>query len=122
MKSCHPGTGDRDAGHPTRYLVVDGVPLTLRAIEARGFAPLVHTRFTHLNAALLARVTPDVILSPLMGSGFDILDLCDCLAVLGFRGRLVALAPRLPNLRIVATEVRAHAPDLTFEVMEIDEG
>jgi hypothetical protein len=103
-----------------RYLVVDGVPLTLRALEQSGFAPLVHTRFEHLDAKLMAHVRPDTVLAPLIGSGFDILDLCDLLSVLGYRGRLVAFAPKLPDLRLVAAEVRAHAPGVAFEALEID--
>ncbi len=103
-----------------RYLVVDGVPLTLRAIERRGFAPLVHTRFEHLDSKLMDHVRPDTILAPLMGNGFDVLDLCDRLKALGYGGRLVAFAPKLPDLRLVTAEVRAHAPCVTFEALEID--
>lgn len=75
------------------------------------------TGFRALDAALLARVAPGVIISALAQRDFDVLDVALRLAELGFRGRYRAITRYLPNPRVVVHEVRAVAPFIDFDVV-----
>lgn len=83
------------------------------APELEGFR---FATFEALDAALLASARPDMILSPLVGDGFDALEVARRLVELGFRGKYRALAGDVPNPDAVREEVREAAPDLDFDV------
>lgn len=74
--------------------------------------------FTGLDAALLARTAPDVVLFPLIATGFDALHVIELLADLGFAGQACILAPTLPNRRMVEAELRSHGPGLRLILIE----
>lgn len=77
--------------------------------------------FAGLDAQVLERVRPDVVLSALVGEDFDALDLARRLAELGFRGRYRALAMDLRHPGTVLAELRAAAPGLDLDLLLIDE-
>lgn len=110
--------GDALADAPRRCLVVDLGPAMLARMPDPG-AALVLTRYATLDATLLARVMPDMVLAPLFGSGFDILDLAQRLTTLGYRGPLRALAPALPDPEAVAREVRGHCLGIDFALIVV---
>ncbi|HPE24526.1 hypothetical protein [Albidovulum sp.] len=103
-----------------RILAIDCLPTLATSIEAIGFGPLVHARHDHLDARLLAKVMPDLIVAPLLAPGFDAIELSETLHRLGFRGRFVVFAPSLPNARTVTAELRAHCPALAIDLIQID--
>lgn len=110
--------GGAQAIATTRWLVVDLGPTLLARMPDPG-AALVLTRFATLDATLLARVMPDLVLAPLFGPGFDILDLAQRLTLLGYRGPLRALASALPDPEAVAREVRGHCLGIDFALILI---
>ncbi|KPP91041.1 MAG: hypothetical protein HLUCCA08_13975 [Rhodobacteraceae bacterium HLUCCA08] len=73
--------------------------------------------FEDLDAELLHRIEPNVILSALANRDFDVLDIALRLAELGYRGPYRALVRALPDPRVVVQEVRAVAPFINFDVL-----
>lgn len=63
---------------------------------------------------------PDLILAPLMTRGVDAMDLLRLLSDAGFRGRVLILAPPLPDIALIRQELLTQAPDLNLDVMAMD--
>lgn len=73
--------------------------------------------FDEVCAELLDRLRPNIVLSALMGAGFDAIELAARLDQLGFSGRYRALAHDLPDAALVCREVRAAAPRIDFDLV-----
>lgn len=73
--------------------------------------------FAALTSAILDTVAPDIILSPLMGDNFDVLDIAQRLSNLNFEGRYRVIADSLPDAQMVRREVCNHAPSLDFDLL-----
>lgn len=89
------------------------------AARGRGLPDLVgfaFVAFHSLTPDLLDDLAPEMVLSPLMGEGFDAVELARRLWQLGFAGRYRALTTPLPDLDAVRAEVREAAPDLDFDL------
>lgn len=69
-----------------------------------------------LGWVLLARLSPGLIISPLIFGRLDVIDLAGRLAALGYRGRYRAISPALPHPEMVCAEVARHAPGLDFDL------
>ena len=78
---------------------------------------IVSAGFDTICAEFLARTKPDYILAPLLIGDLDILDIAEKLDGLGYQGVLLAVAPPLPNPRLIKAEVRALCPNLRFDVV-----
>lgn len=63
-----------------------------------------------------------VILSPLIGRGFDATDLAARLGREGFRGRYIAVEPEVPNPVAIMDEVASVAPTVHFDIVELRSG
>lgn len=70
-----------------------------------------------VDAALLERIRPAVVLAPLMTPAFDVLDLARLLSALGYRGQLRAVTPGIPDPHLVRREIAAACPGLNFELV-----
>lgn len=93
--------------------------------EGRPAPTLEGFRFTHfegLDLGLLAEVRPDMVLSTLVGDGFDAIDVARRLRELGYRGRYRALAHALPNEEAVRAEIEEAAPELDFDLVVLRSG
>jgi len=62
------------------------------------------------------------ILSPLVGSGFDAVDVAHALARARFKGRYIAYADEIAYEPLIRAEVQATAPDLVFDTLAIGHG
>ncbi|SFP28537.1 hypothetical protein [Tranquillimonas alkanivorans] len=62
---------------------------------------------------------PSLILSPIIERDFDCLDLALALARTGFVGRYRAFAQGLRDASHIVEEVRARAPGLDFDIVEM---
>ena len=71
-----------------------------------------------LDNALLARMQPDLVLSPLVSSRFDCMDLAQFLSDAGYDGAYRAISPRLPQPGVVRRELWAMCPGLNFDLIE----
>ncbi|WP_139212205.1 hypothetical protein [Jannaschia pohangensis] len=63
-----------------------------------------------------------IVLSPVVGVGFDAVDVAMRLHAADFRGRYIAFAPTLPNYELIRREVQGVAPDLNFDIIETGRG
>ena len=73
--------------------------------------------FEQLNGELLAQARPPVVFSPVLSRRFDCIDLAILLHRLGFTGSYRAVAPSLPNPKVIEGEVRACCPNLDFQIL-----
>jgi hypothetical protein len=96
----------------------------LKAGRAQGRKPPAVAGFhfvdlSELGPDLLARIRPDVVLSPLLGDGFDVFDVAQRLQASSFTGRYRAVAVSLPSPGMVLSEVRNHAPSVDFDIISL---
>ncbi len=101
---------------PERVLLVDLAESVVPAM-VRGASPVVVTRFVSLDAALLASVLPAWVGCPLLGPGFDAIQVAQRLVSLGYAGRLVVISPALPDPKMVERELRTLSPGLRLDLM-----
>ena len=80
---------------------------------------MVTTELAGLDRSLLLRVRPSCVVTPLVGAGFDVLDVAARLSAAQYRGTLYTLTPRLPRPRLIAAEVHGIAPLIEFEMIEL---
>jgi hypothetical protein len=110
-----PATGDEEL----RVLAVDILaPDSLSQGRANA---LTLVQFNEISPESLARWQPDLVLSPLVGNGFDCFDLAEVLARAGFRGRYRAAVDTLPDPAVVRREIAAQFPGLDFDLLMIAE-
>ena len=72
-----------------------------------------------LTALAFAKVNPELVLSPVVSSCFDCLDVAHALVSLRYQGRYRAIARDLPNVGLIRREVMAECPDLDFDVLDM---
>lgn len=75
--------------------------------------------YTDLTAEFLNKHQPDMILSPIVASQFDIFELAGKLHNLHFSGRFRGICGPLPNLKIIIAEVSEQCPDLDFDLIVV---
>lgn len=85
--------------------------------EADG-ASAVLAPFDALDAGLLARVRPERIVAPLIGTDLDLADLTERLALLGFAGVLRCHCRPLPRRDEVLQALAEAFPDIRVEIVE----
>ncbi len=78
---------------------------------------LTFVDFEHLNQTTIAKVRPDVVLSPLLSDAFDAYQIVRFLASFGYVGRYRALAQYLPDMAMIRSEIRKAAPNIDFEIV-----
>jgi hypothetical protein len=113
-----PAVGD---DRPVRIIAVDLPPAQTTIIRNRSGASVTRIRFDDLDLALLARMTPDTVLAPLVSNRFDILDLADRLKRLEFGGQLGVVTGPLPDNAAVIDEIRRHCPEMKIALIVLAE-
>ncbi|KPQ08588.1 MAG: hypothetical protein HLUCCA12_01875 [Rhodobacteraceae bacterium HLUCCA12] len=108
-----------DALRGARSLMIVEAPGALALVDQdarrRG---VVLTRLSSLNPAMLAQVAPDAVIGPLIGPGWDSLDLAIALEEMGYRRNLFILSRPLPHRDLVLRELRACCPKLGITLIE----
>lgn len=102
-----------------RVLLVELPAEMVAALPDLTEAAPVSTSYRALNIDLIARHDPHLVVAPLVGPGFDILDVGAQLLRSGFTGSLRALTPPLPNLAAVRAEVKGHFADLDVDLVVV---
>lgn len=72
-----------------------------------------------LTPAFLEKHKPNVVLSPLVTSQHDILELAIVLDRLNFEGQFRVLVAPLPNPEVILSEVRFECPALDFDLITV---
>lgn len=88
----------------------------------RSVVPFENVEFidpSRLTAELLDTVNPDLILSPLWGDAFDVIDVAQQLVALGYRGRYRAVSENMPDVAMIINEVRTQAEGLDFDLLAL---
>lgn len=98
-----------------RVLILGPADLEAAYGDGRGAARIAH--LGGLTAAAMAAIRPDLVVAPLLDSGFDILDVLGRLDHFGFRGRLCAVSPPLPDPAAVTSEVRGRCRGIDFSLI-----
>lgn len=76
--------------------------------------------FHEVTEALLADLSPRLVLSPLLARTFDCVDLAQRLGGFGYRGPYRVIDIGLPDPGLIVREVRMLVPGLDFAVMSCD--
>ena len=100
----------QDPPRPQRVLALDlgDVLAPLIPVDAL----VTQAQIVQLDAALLAQAQPDQIVVPLFSGVHDALQVIEDLEILGYRGTILVIGPRLPNPRLVERELRNAGPGL----------
>lgn len=106
-------------GTRLRILAVGNVSPSVFDPDLTGAIRIV--RFADLTPQLLADWQPEIVLSPLVGDGFDCFDLAEILTGAGFAGRYRAAVAALPDPSVVRREIAAQFPTLDFDVLVVGE-
>lgn len=112
-----PDTGRRLDAAGARVLAVGLAASQIDPLMAGAPLSCVFVRFAQMTDAFLEMMAADLVVAPLFGADFDVLDLVDRLVAAGFKGKLLALTPPLPRPDAVRAEVRVHAPGMDFELV-----
>ncbi|MGB3179551.1 MAG: hypothetical protein WBA90_16890 [Albidovulum sp.] len=103
-----------------QILLVDISPTLMERVHELTGANFVVTTYRNLDASMITRVMPNVILAPLLGQDFDILDLTSKLTGLGYTGVLQAITQPLPNPDAVAREISSHCTGIDFSLVVLE--
>ena len=71
------------------------------------------------TGALIDRLCPDVVLSPLITREFDAFDIAQTLNDIGFKGLYRILADNVPDVDLIQREIRKAAPLLDLAVVNV---
>lgn len=75
-----------------------------------------------LTPAFLERHNPQIIISPIVTSQYDVMELAVRLDQLNFEGQFRALSAPLPNPEIIISEIRFECPALDFDLIVVQPG
>ncbi len=114
----HAADGSEHHEHDRLVLVVGNMAeWDTSALGIRSSERIVTAVFEDVSPELLQKLSPYLVVSPLLCGAFDCVDLARTLGALGYRGRYRAIGAGLPNPTLVAKEVRALVPWLDFDVV-----
>lgn len=83
------------------------------------FKDTIFCIYKDLSLDLLNRHQPDVILSPLVTSQYDVMELAIKLDQMNFAGRFRAITAPLPAPEIILSEIRFECPALDFDLIVV---
>lgn len=98
-----------------RVMLIDLPDDMADAIPGIDRARRMPVAFRGLGIDDIARLDPQLVLAPLVGRGFDILDVGALMLRCGYLGPVRALTAPLPNLAAIRSEVRSHCVGIDFD-------
>ena len=91
-----------------------------KALE--GLAPGIwFAPYPELADRLAQPPRPDMVLSPVIGQGFDLFDIARIIRTTGYRGKLRGLSDGLPRPQMILAELRAEFPDMDINIYVLGE-
>ncbi len=102
-----------------RIMMVGAMPTLDAHLRDSGCESIVSVAYSNLTATTIAQVRPDLVLAPLLGPGFDIVDIGVRLEAMGYNARLSAVTVPLPDAVAVAREIRNQFRNLEFALIEL---
>lgn len=118
MRSLVSGVAPPPTGRRETWLVIE-TREAFRFIEASKARPsIVIARFADLGDDLLRRISPDMIICPLVMSHFDAIEALQKIRHSTWQGRISIISPvPLPNHKMVERELKATAGGLKMELL-----
>ena len=105
-----------------RLIVIEAPELAVLPLACRARLVLAPARLSRLTADWIAASGVNAIVFALFATQPDAWQIGGHLTRTGFRGRVIALSPALPNRRMVEAELRADYPALRLSVMPVLRG
>jgi hypothetical protein len=115
------GYGGNATRNATRVLAVGDGDAPDVGPEGAAFGDVHYLAFADVTAETLRALDPDLVLSPLVGSGFDCLDLAERLNAARFKGRYRAVVELVPNPALVRGEIAERFPALDFDLLVLED-
>ena len=81
------------------------------------FGDFAFCNLAGLRCDILRDFNPDIVLSPLIGDDFDVIEVAIILRRLGYKGLYRSISPHVPLTAIIRAEVARVAPDLDFDLL-----
>jgi hypothetical protein len=106
----------RPATRSSRILALDGPEV---AVLAERLPNRAKADSTAAVLAIVATQRPRAVAIALFGMSHDVLDLAEGLARVGYKGRVLALSPPLPNRRLVQRELATQVPGLRLRLITL---
>lgn len=106
-------------GRRSRLLAVGDMVPPRELSDDPEAADLICLPFPEVTAETLEQIRPDMVFSSLVGPGFDCFDLAERLAAAGYRGKYRAVAPPVPDPKLVRREITERFPALDFDLIVI---
>lgn len=100
----------------TNVLLIETAEETKHIVESLSPRSLSVSTFKDFTQIGVNADQPNLVVSPLLATNFDILDVGSRLTVLGYRGKILAITPPLPNLQAVLGEIRTQLGHLDLEL------
>lgn len=72
-----------------------------------------------LQMVVLQQIAPSMIISPLVGDGFDALEIAKFLSDAHYRGHYRIISPKLPRSSVVLSELSLATPHLKIKLLEL---
>lgn len=102
-----------------RNKLVVGVKPEADHVKTSPWADFHFVDFRSITPELIADIQPEIVFSPLFGSGYDAIDIAHLLADTGFDGQYLALCAPMPDTDMIKTEVGNAVPGLYFDVLSL---
>lgn len=115
--TIQPPQSDRGAIAQTRFLAVGDIMPPRAMSDEPNADDITCLTYAEVTAEALDRIRPEIVFSPLVGPGFDCLDLAERLVAAGFRGKYRAVAPMVPDPNLVRREITDRYPSLDFDLV-----
>lgn len=100
----------------TNVLLIETAEETKHIVESLSPRSLSVSTFKDFTQIGVNADQPNLVVSPLLATNFDILDVGSRLTVLGYRGKILAITPPLPNLQAVLGEIQTQLGHLDLEL------
>ena len=112
------GTNQLENFSPVSLMAV-GEPGTWEQLgKSRPHRAMAFVGFNDVTAAILDRLSPSLIVSPVLAQTFDCIELATLLHQLGFTGSYRAVADCLPKPDLIEREVRQICGRLDFRIVK----
>lgn len=102
-----------------RLLIIGPVQHIPEVLGETAGASAILAPFEALDAELLARAAPDIVLAPLIGTDHDVADLAERLSDLGYRGLLRCYSRPVPRRADIVAGLAEAFPEITVDFVEV---
>lgn len=119
VKPFAPSASHGTGSDPVTLIIGDMDSWTAQKRELPVMPGLSFVDVDELNAAMIANLAPDIVMSPLFVRDIDVVEIARRLVMFGFSGRYRIVADDIPNDSVLQDEVSAVAPGIDFAIISL---